>query len=67
MSATPAQTIEPRDLTPTERKRLVSLAEAARLRGVHEDTLRRNEREKLVEVSPRRLAMRLEDALMLPD
>jgi hypothetical protein len=53
-------------LTATERKRIVPVKEAARLRGCHVDTILK-ERDKLVEISPKRLGMRLEDALMLTD
>jgi hypothetical protein len=49
----------------TERKRLAPLAEASRLSGLSEDTLRRHHASKFVRLSPRRIAMRVEDALML--
>lgn len=54
-------------LSPTERKRIAPLREAARLRGCHPDTLINNERDKLIEISPKRLGMRVEDALRLED
>jgi hypothetical protein len=53
------------ELTAIERERIVSINEAARLRGMHADTIKRNEPEKLVRLSPRRLGMRLKDALKL--
>jgi hypothetical protein len=48
-----------------ERLRIVSLAEAARLAGVSEDSLRRHHSEKLIRLSPRRVGMRQGDALMI--
>jgi hypothetical protein len=48
-----------------ERLRIVPLAEAARLAGVSEESLRRNHGNKLIRVGPRRLGMRQGDALML--
>jgi hypothetical protein len=50
-----------------EMQRIVSLAEAARLRGVSLDTLRRTQRDKFVKLSPRRLGMRVFDALYALD
>jgi len=50
-----------------ELQRIVSLKEAAFLRGVSEDTLRRREPDKIIRVSPRRLGMRLADALMVSE
>jgi hypothetical protein len=50
-----------------ELERIVSLQEAARLRNISIDTLRRRHREKIIQISPRRQGMRLRDALMLPD
>jgi hypothetical protein len=47
----------------TESMRIVSLKEAARLKGISEDTLRRHYRHLFVRVSTRRLGMRLKDAL----
>jgi hypothetical protein len=51
------------ELSPLERERIVSLAEAARLRGVSEDTLRRHNSDKIIQLSPRRQGMRVRDAL----
>jgi hypothetical protein len=48
-----------------ERLRIIPLAEAARLAGLSEDGLRRHHAEKLIRLSPRRIGMRLADALML--
>jgi hypothetical protein len=48
-----------------ERLRIVTLAEAARLSGISEDGLRRHHPEKLIRLSPRRVGMRVGDALML--
>ncbi len=45
--------------------RIVSLKEAARLRGVSVDSLKRNCSEKILTLSPRRRGMRLADALMV--
>jgi hypothetical protein len=53
------------DLPLVERLRIVSLAEAARLAGLSEDSLRRHHPDKLIRLSPRRLGMRQGDALML--
>jgi hypothetical protein len=50
-----------------EMQRVVNLAEAARLRGVSIDTLRRTQRDKFVKLSPRRLGMRVFDALYALD
>jgi hypothetical protein len=50
-----------------EMQRIVPLAEAARLRGVSLDTLRRTQRDKFVKLSPRRLGMRVFDALYALD
>jgi hypothetical protein len=48
-----------------ELERIVSLQEAARLRDVSIDTLRRRHRDQIIQISPRRQGMRLRDALML--
>jgi hypothetical protein len=48
-----------------ELERFVSLDEVARLRGTSRDTVRRNDADKIVKLSPRRDGMRLRDALML--
>jgi hypothetical protein len=46
-----------------EKKRVVSLQEAARLRGVSIDTLKRHHRHQFIRLSERRLGMRLADVL----
>jgi hypothetical protein len=48
-----------------ERLRIIPIAEAVRLSGVSEDGLRRHYPEKIIRLSPRRIGMRLGDALML--
>jgi hypothetical protein len=55
----------PTDLPLIELLRIIPLAEAVRLSGISEDGLKRHYREKLLKLSPRRLGMRLGDALML--
>jgi hypothetical protein len=51
-------------LTPEEeRRRIISLQQAAELRNISVATLRRNHSDKIIQVSPRRLGMRLADAL----
>jgi hypothetical protein len=50
-----------------EMKRIVPLAEGARLRGVSIDTLKRTKRHKFIKLSPRRLGIRVEDALALDE
>jgi hypothetical protein len=50
-----------------ERKRIVPIAEGARLRGVSTDTFRRTMRRKFIKLSPRRLGIRVEDALALDE
>jgi hypothetical protein len=46
-------------------KRIASLAEVAQLTGLHVDTIKRNYRDKIIRLSPRRLGIRVEDALQL--
>jgi hypothetical protein len=48
-----------------ELERIVSLQEAATLSSISADSWKRNHREKLVELGPRRLGVRLRHALML--
>jgi hypothetical protein len=52
-------------LSKVERERIASIQEAARLRGVSPDTLKRTDADKIIQVGPRRLGMRVRDALML--
>lgn len=47
--------------------KIVSLREAAQLAGCSEDTLKRRHSEKIIRLSPRRLGMRVRDALFLTD
>jgi hypothetical protein len=48
-----------------EMERIVPLKEAARLAGCSADTLKRNHRDKIVQISDRRIGMRVRDALQL--
>jgi hypothetical protein len=48
-----------------ELQRIVSLQEAARLSGLSPDTMKRRHADKIITLSPRRLGMRVRDALML--
>ena len=50
-----------------ESERIVSLKEAAQLRGVSVDTLKRNDRDKIIKLSKRRLGVKLKDVLQLDD
>jgi hypothetical protein len=52
-------------LTQIELERIAPLAEAARLRGVSVETLLRTDRNRIIQLGPRRLGMRVKDALML--
>jgi hypothetical protein len=52
-------------LSAVELARIASLTEAARLAGVSKDTLQRHHADKILKLSPRRLGMRVRDALML--
>ena len=47
--------------------RIVTLREASRLAGCSEDTLRRRHSSKIIRISPRRLGMRIRDALLNDD
>jgi hypothetical protein len=53
------------ELTAIELHRIVSLKEAARLRGESQDNLKRHNKDKIVRLSTRRLGMKLGHALML--
>ena len=46
-------------------KRIVNLRQAGQLSNLSVNSLKRNHRDKIVTLSPRRLGMRLGDALML--
>jgi hypothetical protein len=49
----------------TELQRIASLAEAERLSGLSEDSLKRHHGDKIIRMSPRRLGMRVGHALQL--
>ena len=53
------------DRSKLELLRIVTMAEAARLAGLCEDSLRRHHGSKIINLTPRRAGMRVEDALML--
>jgi hypothetical protein len=61
MSSTSTASPDPK--LDTESMRIVPIKEAARLKGISEDTLRRHYRHLFVKVSTRRVGMRLKDAL----
>ena len=48
-----------------ELARIASMDEAEKLSGLSKDSLRRNHREKIIDLSPRRQGMRVRHALML--
>jgi len=48
-----------------ELQRIVSLKEAAKLRGSSTDSIRRHEPDKIIQISPRRVGMRIRDALKI--
>jgi len=48
-----------------ELDRIISLQDAKRISSLSPDSWKRNHREKIVELSPRRFGVRLGDALML--
>ncbi len=52
---------------PPEREldRIISLQEAEKISSLSPNSLKRHHRDKIVDLSPRRLGMRLRDALML--
>jgi predicted HTH domain antitoxin len=50
-----------------ELMRIVSVNEAARLRGVSTDTIRREFRDKMIRISKGRVGLRLRDVLALPE
>jgi hypothetical protein len=63
----PGKPQDPKLFNLVEMQRVVSLAEASRLRGVSIDTLKRTQRDKILRLSPRRLGMRVFDALYALD
>jgi hypothetical protein len=50
-----------------ELQRIVPLKEGAELRGTSVDSIKRNDRDKIIKLGPRRLGIRVRDALKLPD
>jgi hypothetical protein len=48
-----------------ELERVISIAEAERLTSLSRDGLQRHHRDKIVRLSPRRVGMRLRDALAI--
>jgi hypothetical protein len=52
-------------LTPLELARIVTLEEASRLSSESIDTLRRRHADKIINLSPRRVGMRVRDVLRL--
>jgi hypothetical protein len=54
-------------LPAVEQWRIVSLDEAVRLSGMSKDGLVRYHKDKFIKLSPRRVGMRLRDALLLHD
>jgi hypothetical protein len=54
-------------LSALDLERIVPLPEAAKLSSVSEDTLKRRHRDKIIQISDRRLGMRVKHALMLAD
>jgi hypothetical protein len=55
----------PPGLTELQLNSIVSLAEAVRLSGLSDDSWRRYHRDKFIWLSPRRIGVRLRDALMI--
>jgi len=54
------------NLTPAERRRKVSVQEAARINAIHVSTFRRNHAHLIKRVGKRRQAVELGDAIDLP-
>jgi hypothetical protein len=61
----PEKTAATEQPTWLELQRIASLKEAAELCGASEDTLKRHHGDKIIRLGPRRLGMRVRDALML--
>jgi hypothetical protein len=55
----------PRDLTPLELRRKISVREAAELNSIHEDTFRKRYRHLIKRISARRHAVELGDAIAI--
>jgi hypothetical protein len=63
----PANDKRPKPLPPDlQPRRMISLPQAAELRGISVDTFKRNYKHLIVRVSPRRLAVRLGDVVNDP-
>jgi hypothetical protein len=64
----PAPTSRTVALSPElERQRIITVKQAAELRSESEDNFKRNNPDLLIKLSPRRLGVRLGDALMLKE
>lgn len=55
------------ELSPVERLRIVSMTEAARLSSLSVESILRHHADHVIDLSPRRKGMRLQDALSLSD
>jgi hypothetical protein len=53
------------ELTALELNRIVRMSEAARLSGLSEDSLKRNHSDKIMQLGPRAIGMRVGHALQL--
>ena len=53
------------DLSALELERVVGMPEVERLSGLSHDTIRRNYPDKIIQLSPRRVGMKLKHALSL--
>jgi hypothetical protein len=53
------------ELTALELNRIVRMSEAERLSGLSEDSLRRNHSDKIIQLGPRAIGMRVGHALQL--
>jgi hypothetical protein len=63
----PAPTENRIQLSPLELSRIIELPEASRLSSLSIDTIKRRYKDKLIKLSPRRLGIRLRDALLLSE
>jgi hypothetical protein len=61
----PAITIDSAKLSAIELNRIIPLAEAVKLSSLSDDVWRRQYSHKFIWLSPRRIGVRLKDALML--
>ena len=55
------------ELPPVERLRIISMTEAARLSSLSVESILRHHADLVIDLSPRRKGMRLQDALSLSD